>query len=211
MDAYHLEDRLHWGLNRVANVIGRDTEAFRPKGLSSPLHQSNRYLRLPAAFSRADGNFNQPMEYGDALWRGYFDAAYTRVGDYLVQDKGIWFVVAQARLLPILCVKANTVISVVRPTSAMSPTDGSANDVACSQVVSRWPASWLGIHVEGRSPTRLPGDTAIPTSIVLLPAVHGRILLPTDIITDSHGNSAMVIAAELGDFGWRLNIRRITT
>jgi hypothetical protein len=47
--------------------------------------------------------------------------------------------------------------------------------------------------------------------IALLPSVHGQILQPQDIITDEHGTSGIVIAAELSDLGWRLNVRRNTT
>jgi hypothetical protein len=79
------------------------------------------------------------------------------------------------------------------------------------EVISGWPVSQLGAGAEGRSPAGLPGDTAIPNWITLIPSVHGKILQPTDIVTDDLGISGIVVAAELSSLGWRLNIRQVTT
>jgi hypothetical protein len=212
MDVDHLQDRLYWGLNRTASILGRVTDAYRPHGAADPLDRSNRYLQLPAAFSRSDGNFAQPTGYGVAVWRGHFDASYTRTGDYLVQEHDIWFIAAQQSLLPILCVKTNRLISITRQ---QTPTTGAYNDAgnvnSAINVISRWPASLLGISTEGRSPTQLPGDTKIPTVTALLPSIHDQVVRPADIVTDEDGNTGIVVAAELSDLGWRLNVRSVTT
>lgn len=212
MDADHLQDRLYWGLNRAANVLGRVTDAYRASGVSDPLDRSNRYLQLRAAFSRVDGNFTQPVGYGIGVWRGYFDASYTRVGDYLVREHDVWFIAAQHCLLPVLCVKTNRVITITRQ---VTPITGTSYDLASANstisVISRWPASLLGTGTEGKSPTGLPSDTAIPNVIALLPATHDQVLQPTDIVIDEHGTTGIVVAAELSDLGWRLNVRHVTT
>ena len=57
------------------------------QGVSEPMAPRNRFLRLRAAFTAPDGRFARPNGYGDALWYGIFDAAYTRPGDYLVQAR----------------------------------------------------------------------------------------------------------------------------
>jgi hypothetical protein len=212
MDVDRLQDRLHWGLNRAANMMGRMTDAYRPIGVSDPLDRSNRYLQLRAAFSRADGNFGRAIGYGVAIWRGIFDASYTRVGDYLVQDHDIWFIAEQQCLLPILCVRTNRVISITRqitPSTETSPNTVNANSMIT--VISQWPASVLGTGAEGKSPTGLPGDTTIAKSIALVPSVHGQIVLPTDIVTDDLGINSVVVAAELTSLGWRLIVRQVTT
>jgi hypothetical protein len=212
MDADQLQDRIYWGLNRVANILGRATDAYRPKGVSDPIKRSNRYLRLPAAFSRADGNFAQSNVYGTALWRGHFDGSYTRVGDYLQQGTDLWFIASLQHLLPILCVKTNRVISITRQTA---PATGAEGDIpvlnSTLKIISKWPVSILGVSTDGKTPTHLPGDTAVPSVIALLPAVHGQIVQPTDMVTDERGTNAIVVAAELSDFGWRLNVRQATT
>jgi hypothetical protein len=212
MDARHLQDRVHWGMNRAANILGHITDAYRPSGTSNPLNRSNRYLRLPAVFSRVDGNFDRSIGYGVGVWRGYFDASYTRVGDYLVQDSEVWFIAEQQSLLPVLCVKANRVISVSRHTA---PIVGTANvptpSNAMFDVISGWPVSQLGTGTEGRSQARLPGDTAIPNWITLVPSIHGQIFQPSDIVTDDLGTNGIVVATELSNLGWRLNVRQVTT
>jgi hypothetical protein len=212
MDADHLQDRLDWGLNRAANIVGRVTDAYRPVGNSDPLDRSNRYLRLRAAFSRADGNFTRAIGYGVAIWRGMFDASYTRVGDYLVQDHDIWFIAEQHYLLPILCVRTNRIISITRQATPSTETStGAVNSNSMVTVISQWPASVLEAGTEGKSPTGLPGDTTIAKSITLVPSVHGEIVLPTDIVTDDLGVNSVVLAAELSNLGWRLIVRQVTT
>ena len=212
MDVDRLQDRLYWGLNRMANIVGRVTDAYRANGVSDPLDRSNRFLQLHAAFSRADGNFAQPVGYEVAVWRGYFDDSYTRVGDYLAHKHEVWFIAAQHSLLPVLCIRTNRVISITRQ---IIPTTGTSTSPATTtvsiNVISQWPASVLGTGTEGRPITQLPGDTRIPTAIALLPATHGQILQPADVVTDELGSTSIVVAAELSDLGWRLNIRAITT
>jgi hypothetical protein len=212
MDVDHLQDRLYWGLNRMANKVGRVTDAYRANGVSDPLDRSNRFLQLHAAFSRADGNFTQPVGYETAVWRGYFDASYTRVGDYLVHRHEVWFIAAQHSLLPVLCVRTNRVLSVTRQTVATIGTSIAPTTATSSiNVISQWPASVLGTGTEGRSETQLPGHTRIPTATALLPATHGQIFQPADVVTDEHGASNIIVAAELSDLGWRLNVRAVTT
>jgi hypothetical protein len=212
MDVDHLQDRFYWGLNRTANVLGCETDAYRPIGDSNPIDRPNRYMRLRAAFSRADGNFSQPVGYGIALWRGYFDASYTRVGDYLVQGNDIWFIAAQRSLMPVLCIKANRVISIKR---LLDPANGGPDDATVPNstiaIISRWPASMLGINAEGKPSTHLPGDTTTPNVIALLPSTHEQILRPTDIVTDDQGSHGIIVAAERSDLGWRLNVRQVST
>ena len=213
MEVGHLQDRLYWGLNRTANILGRVTDAYRPVGVSEPVSRSNRYLQLRAAFSRADGNFDQAVGYGVALWRGHFDASYTNVGDYLVQGDETWFIASQQSLLPVLCVKTNRVISISRQLSPSTgttydPTTGATSPIS---VISRWPVSMLGTGTEGKSTAQLPGDTGIPSCIVLLPSVHEQILQPADIVVDEYGMRGVIVASELSGLGWRLNIRQVTT
>jgi hypothetical protein len=212
MNEFHLQDRLYWGLNRAANVLGRATDAYRSRGTANPLERSNRYLQLRAAFSRTDGRFTQAVGFGVAVWNGYFDASYTRVGDYLVQNHDVWFVAAQQSLLPVLCVKTNRVISITRQ---VAPATGNSYDLVSTDatvtVISRWPASILGVSTEGKSPTHLPGDTVVPTMIALLPSIHQQFVQPTDIVIDERGSTSIVVAVELSDLGLRLNIRHVST
>ena len=146
MDPAWLTDRVYRGLNAAARKTGADTDAYRPSGATDPLASNNRFLRLRAAFTARDGRFAHPNAYGDALWYGIFDAAYTRPGDYLAQADGVWFIAAQQRLLPVLCVKTNRVVSFSRP-SAPSGTGinkyGGTTATTSRPLLTSWPASVL--------------------------------------------------------------------
>ena len=176
------------------------------------MDRSNRYLRLQAAFSPANGQFDQPVGYGTAMWRGYFDALYTQAGDYLAQGRHIWFVAAQENLLPVLCVKTNRTISIARSVSpSTGDAYGSATPNATKSVISGWPASVLGTHSSDKPPARLPTDISVPSWTILLPPSVPSTVCPGDIITDNDGSTSVVVAAEFSDLGWRLNARLVTT
>lgn len=209
-----LQDLIHRGLNTAARAIGTDTYAFRPSGPVRPLDPVNRFLRMQAAFSPHDGKFTQPAKYGDALWYGVFDAAYTRPGDYLVQDESVWFVAAQQRLLPVLCVLTNRVVSFSRPAAPLATGVNDYGGIIAGTnlpLLTDWPASVLGTKSGGRPETNLPSDVVVPDWNVLLPAVSGVLFLPSDRISDDLGRHAVVTSAELTDLGWRLTARQATT
>jgi hypothetical protein len=214
MKPAELQDRVHRGLNAAARAIGADTDAYRPTGTADPLAATNRYLRLRAAFTARDGEFTRPNAYGDALWYGMFDAAYTRPGDYLVQGDMIWFIAAQYRLLPILCVQTNRFVSFWR---AAGPSSTGVNDYggvvagANTALLTNWPASVLGIVGRGHSSADLPSDSSIPYWTVLLPSPPGQALRPSDLMTDDLGRSAVVAAAELSELGWRVTVKQAIT
>ena len=209
-----LQDRIYRGLNAAARSVGAETHAYRPSGPVHPLHPENRFLRLHAAFSARDGSFSQPSKYGDALWHGVFDAAYTQPGDYLVQGESVWFIAAQHRLLPVLCVLTNRVVSFSRPAAPMATgvnDYGGMITATNAPLLIDWPASVLGAASRGHPDTDLPADVAVPYWDVLLPALPGVVLLPTDLISDDIGRNAVIAAAELTELGWRITARQATT
>jgi len=214
MDSARLEDRIRWGLNVAARATGTTTSAYRPRGAEDPLAAQNRFLRLHAAFSGIDGKFARPNVYGNALWYGVFDAAYTRPGDYLLQHDAIWFIAAQQRLLPVLCVKTNRVISVTRPAAQTSTgvnTYGGVTAANVTPLITNWPASMLLTSRESRPLANLPNESSASLWTVLLPACSGVILQTADLMSDDLGRSGVVATTELTDLGWRLAVRQVTT
>jgi hypothetical protein len=214
MDPAHLQDRIHWGLNVAARAIGIETDAYRPSGVSEPLDPMNRFLRLRAAFTAPDGKFAHPNGYGDALWYGVFDAAYTRPGDYLVQEAATWFVASQQRLLPVLCVRTNRVVSFWRPAAPANTgvnAYGGVTTATNAPLLTNWPANVLGASGRGRPDTDLPSDSSIPYWTVLLPAFPDAILRSSDLMTDDLGRNAVVAATELTELGWRITAKQATT
>jgi hypothetical protein len=214
MDSARLEDRIRWGLNVAARATGATTSAYRPQGAENPLAAQNRFLRLHAAFSGLDGKFARPNGYGNALWCGIFDAAYTRAGDYLVQHDATWFIAAQQKLLPVLCIRTNRVISFTRPAAQASTgvnTYGGVTAATVTPLMTNWPASVLVASREGRPLANLPNDTSVSYWTVLLPACPSIVLQNADLMSDDLGRSGVVATTELTDLGWRLAVRQATT
>ena len=140
-----------------------------PTGLresSEPLAPRNRFLRLRAAFTCTGWQVRASRNaYGDALWYGIFDAAYTRPGDYLVQADSVWFIAAQQRLLPVLCVQTNRIVSFWRPAAPSNTgvnTYGGVTTETNEALLANWPASVLGAAGRGRPNTDLPSDSSSP-------------------------------------------------
>ena len=214
MNGRKLQDRLYLGLGLSARHIGHSADAFRPRGPFNPLDKQNRFLRLPAAFVSAKGNDGRTNVYGEALWHGIFDASYTRAGDYLVLDNGTFFIASQEPLLPILCVKANRTISIVRPdmqTSAAGNAYGGYTSGSSAPLMEGWPASVLGENRSSASSTDLPTDQTIPYWNILLPAVATVILSPGDLITDDLRRTAAIAGTELTNLGWRISAKMAMT
>jgi hypothetical protein len=201
-------------MNVAARATGITTNAFRPRGASDPLSPRNRYLRLPATFTSPDGHFQKPVGYGDALWLGIFDSAYTRPGDYLVQHDGTWFIASQQRLMASLCVRTTRIVTVTRPAAQTNTGVGAYGGVTSSSVTSlldNWPAATLMQSKETHALGSLPANGMAASWIVLLPAIDGVTLRTADLLADDLGRNGTVTATELSQFGWRLIVRQATT
>jgi hypothetical protein len=214
MDSARLEDRIRWGLNVAARATGATTSAYRPRGTEHPLAPRNRFLRLNAAFGNLDGKFARPNGYGNALWCGIFDAAYTRPGDYLAQHDATWFIAAQQKFLPVLCVQTNRVVSFTRPAAQSSTgvnTYGGVTAANVTPLMTNWPASVLAESREGRPLADLPNDTSVSLWTVLLPVFPGIVLQTADLMSDDLGRNGVIATTELTSLGWRLAVRQATT
>lgn len=214
MNERKLQDRLYLGLGRSARYVGQWAEAFRPRGAFNPLDKQNRFLKLPAAFSSAKGKDSGTNAYGDPLWHGIFDGSYTRTGDYIVLDSRVFFVASQDPLLPILCVRTNRTINIVRPdvqgTTAANHYGGYTS-AGSAILMKAWPASLLGENRSGASIAGLPADQTVPYWSVLVPSVSNVFVSPGDMITDDMGRTAVITGSELTNLGWRLSAKLATT
>ncbi len=214
MDQATLLDRLRWGMNIAARTMGAVTDLYRPQGPLGPLDPTHRVLRMHAAFTPRKGGVLTSNVYGDALWHGIFDAAYTQAGDYLVQPGRTMFIATQQGLAEPLCVQTNRQVTMAR---AIPPGTLGANEygglIQGNTVVllEDWPASVLGVNDTGNPTAGLPSDVSVPYWTVLMPAWAGIILQTGDLFSDDLGRSAIVAAAELTEMGWRLAVKQAST
>ena len=192
---YGAQDAMARGLGVAARSIALTTDVYCPRGVSAPLVPGNRMVRLHAAFTGADIGFKRSNGYGDAVWFGLFDTAYTKPGDYLVQNDTIWFVAAQPPLMPALVVRADRTVTFSR---APAPKLTGVNDYGgvtranAVPVLTCWPASITGIHRGPDPEAKLPGDTMEAQWTVLLPGASGAVLLMGDLMRDDLGRDGVV-------------------
>jgi hypothetical protein len=205
------QDFVSRGLGIAAQAMGLTTDVYRPAGPTAPMSARNRLVRLHAAFTDADARFSRPPGYGDAIWYGLFDTAYTRSGDYLRQNDDVWFVASQPRLMPALCVRADRIVSFARPvtTRTIGAAGYSGVELGESQLLLRdWPASLIGATGVARTQGRLPADGGMTEGVVLLPVTPGVHLEPGDVMLNELARRSVVVATELTELGWRLAVRQ---
>lgn len=204
-----LRDRIAAGLGKAALKLGIATDAYRPSSAATPLALRNRFLRLPVAFHVGRG-FDTPATHGTPLWQAMLDSAYTKPGDYLAQGAETWFIAAQPRLLPVLCVKTNRTVSFTR---AVAPDRVGPSSYAGMQramlrpLLTDWPASMLASGTARNAGTPLPADLPAMQWSVLLPGFPAVVLHAGDRMADDIGRAGIVISADLTDLGWRLSVR----
>jgi hypothetical protein len=209
MNGVTLQDRIWRGMGVAARHIGSPYAVFRPRDGTAPLGPRNKIITLNAAFSPGDGRFQHGPGYGDTLWAGALDAAYTAPGDYLQGPAGVFFIACQLPLLPLMCVKTNRVVTVTRQAAVQSGGYSGVTAAGATVVLSGWPASVVALTT--RASGSLP-ETRFGNWSVLLPALPAALpgaLQVADIVLDDEGRVFMIGAAEASDLGWRLTVREV--
>ena len=207
-------DAIRRGLGQAARGTGDWCDLYRAPSADTPLSADNRILRLPAAFV-ALNNPRAAVSYGTAVWQGIFDAAYARPGDYVVGGDGVFYVASMPRLGPVLCVKTNRTVSLLRPAAqVMAGVSRYGGVLAAAPVplMTAWPASVLTRQRDGGRGA-LPGDApGLPGGAggweILMPGTPGVLLRPGDLVSDDLGRSGVLSATELTALGWRLFARQ---
>lgn len=206
MDAAKLRNKVYIGYGKAAQRIGYVAQQFRAASAFNPL-QTTPLQSLNASFT-TNFNYSAPNKYGQATWFGVFDGRQFVVGDFLSSpEDGVFFVAAMQTTLPIYCVQANRIISVLR--TSQSDSGGvigyggttAENEVA---LMTGWPASILNGTKGEKSPVNLPADAKTPWYLLLFPSYGDIILRTSDVITDDIGRRYIVSSAELTDMGWRV-------
>jgi hypothetical protein len=178
---------------------------FRPNGPRDPM--GGPALGSIAALFSQDNNVQMPNLYGNDVWHAWLDGTQTQVGDILSGTR-TFFIVAQQPLLPILAVEAPRLVEILRPfhqtAFGFSPLYGGDTPAQETVVMSQWPASILQGMRGGNEDAALPDEVKAPGWNILLPAVPGILLHPSDVVVDELGRRFTIASPELTSFGWRL-------
>ncbi len=202
-----LQDRIAAGYGIAARRLGVEMDVYRPRDAGPALAARNRAIRLPVLLREPDGA-------ADAPWQAMADNAYTRVGDYLVQQDRCWFVIRQPRLAPLICMAANRVVSLSRAIAARQiGEDGYAGlrRDALRPLLNLWPAAMVPAAAQRAPAAHLPMDHPPAPWTVLLPAPPGITIAAGDRLTDDLGRTGIVSSADLTAEGWRLAVREATS
>lgn len=220
MDAARLQAKVYAGYGKSAQRIGYAFTVYRPT-TSSPAIAPGNIVGSPinATFTpRSSGfKFDITSDYTKPLFHGMFDATNVQVGDYLTAaGHGTYFVIEKPDQAPLLCVQCNNVVSIIRAASSSSPGKQPYMGVSPSTettILSSWPASVI-YDARGRSSgAQLPMDEMNPYFFVLLPALAGLDIRPSDIITDANSPARhyIVASSEKSPLGWRINAHYVVT
>lgn len=216
MTAARILDRVQFGYGKAASKLGLSHTLYRPTAALTPALSPLCFMRrdVPFAVSQTpDAAFSRPAKYGSAIAFALMDVRGTRGsdvrgGDYIVGPTGTWFVASLEQLTIPMVIECNAVVSVARPagnvTPGIGPYGGRKNSTDVP-LMAGWPASVLlgGRTQAGRAD--LPADVQAKGFQILLPAWPGVTLRTSDRVTDDAGRAFTLGAAELSDFGWRLD------
>ena len=203
MDAVRLKDIVARGLGTAAQKLGSIFVVFRPAGNADPLSEKNRVIRLFAAFEPESG---EPKRQTGPVWRGIFDSAYTRPGDYLVGEQQTFFIACQATALPAECVLINRVVSIVRPMASGQAGYSGLFASSAGSILSGWPVNVTSSA--GGSALGLAGRGRFGRSIMLFPPCSISVCTD-DVVSDDAGYSFVVEQAEANPLGWRMTLKQV--
>ncbi|WP_039661539.1 MULTISPECIES: hypothetical protein [Pantoea] len=212
MDAHQLAAKVSQGNGKAAKRLGVIARHYRATSPFNPLEAQP--LRQISASFVTDYGYMRAARFGQAIRIGIFDAEGFGAGDMLVSDEGTFYVAAMPLLQPILCVRAERLVSIRR--TAQAGNDAGLQDYGGTTVanerliMSGWPASVLLNRGGEHSPLKLPGETRSAWHNILLPAFSGVSLHAGDFITDEAGHRFVISGTELTEMGWRLTALQVT-
>jgi len=216
MNSQILQDRIYRSAGRAAAHIGAPHDLLRPANTLEPLAPPNRILKLNAQFLPLGGRHTHPVVFGENLWEGIFDAAYSRPGDLLrnIDNGTVHFIAAQQPLLPVLCVHAARRLVITRAAAASTPglnAYGATVTATDTVLASDWPAAIVVGGGQGTGQSGIAADVPAGTWQILLPVSLNVALRIGDRLTDDLGRIAVIATAELTDLGWRLQAQQANT
>jgi hypothetical protein len=213
MDASQLAARVNQGNGKAAKRLGTIARHYRAITPFSPL-KTEPLQQLTASFT-TDYGYMRSARFGQAARIGIFDAAGFEVGDVLVSpEAGTFYVAAMPLLQPILCVKAERLITLRRAALGNNSKGVQAygGTTAATEriILADWPASILIGRSGQHSPLTLPGENRSAWYGILMPAFQDLHIHTGDFVTDDTGLRYVITGTELTDMGWRVTAMRVT-
>lgn len=213
MNEARLQQVLGKGYAIAAERVGGTFELYRPSAADSVIVPINM---IAASFKAGIANygggfkFDKPDTHKDHYNNGLLDTRIAQKFDYLVADRGTWFVAQLEPIKPCLLVRCDRIISVLRPGSGVPCGAVGLADyggtTASSEValMEGWPAALFDTGGKARGLAGLPVDVGAPSVEIMLPSWDGVLVRPSDFVTDDLGRRYTIKGAELTTFGWKI-------
>lgn len=187
MDGDLIQQKIHSGLAKAAQRLGRAHLHYRPTLALSPIGEGSLLGSVLATFTTKGSWYPFSTSSGpeNRTFHALVDGAAVAVGDYLVREDGTFFIAEVGHIAPILAYKCNITASIRRPgqPSAVG-LNGYGGDIPAQETVlaAGWPIPLLA-GTKG-SHGALPSDPNTSSFSAVLPPIPGVTLQPGDIIVD---------------------------
>lgn len=207
MDQAGISRKVNRGYGIAARFLGNPFTQYRPVDPLAPLN--NPLGSLMADFDTNPGfTYAAPSKFNNPVYYGLFDATNVQTNDYLIADRGTWYVAGMEPNKPVLCVGCNRTATFWHlgpspPSPAFYGGDIQRDRV---RIMVDIPISELnGTKGERNAAEQMPTDSRMQWSQVLVPALPGVTLRESDRMTDDLGRNFVLSACELTSLGWRLS------
>ena len=214
MDGVRLSDRLAYGAGCTARRVGFLHDAYRPNAPAAPMELAKRFLRLPVAFVLPGGSVSAPNGFGVPFRQAWADWSYLQTGDYLQGPEGIFFIAEIELPKPMLVVRTNTTVSMIRPAAPVFAGLNQYNAILPGTeniLISDFPANLVRGGVSDRTHVGLPDDTKIPGFTALIPRVNGVQPRVADILLNNAEQRYVVNGIEQIFGIWRISLNQAVT
>jgi hypothetical protein len=200
----------------IGSTMGAPYAQFRATNGAQPTSGGNRIATL-ACWITADmeGKARLPEAFAKPIVYGQFDPTLAQVGDYLIGQRGTFFVASINPPDPMQLVRCNRTASFFDTTkfTAKGLNTGYGGDIEGSetQLAAGWPC-WMERGTKGdRGDANLPGDAKLPWFNVIVPNIPGVILRNNLILLSDQGFRHIISSVEQSPLGQRLVVKLATT
>lgn len=213
MNEARLKEVLGKGYAIAAKNVGSTFSLYRPSAIDSVIEPGNiissAFFAGVAAYG-SDFRFDKPDIHKDHYNNGLLDIRVAHKFDYLVAERGTWFIAQMEPIKPCLLVRCDRTISIGRtggdvPCGTVGLASyGGATAASELPLMTGWPAALSEVGSKARGNAGLPIDVGAPTAEIMMPAWPDVIIQAADTAIDDLGRRYTIKSAELSTFGWKL-------
>ncbi len=219
-----IQNRIYYGYGKAAIRLGTSHAVYRSSNGITPI-QSGNLLGSQLVSMDTDLKYTKSRAYGDYTW--YFlpqDGQGTTLFalqnyDYMVGGTTTYFIIdilPDDRLSPPICVECNAIISIVAPTSSLTPGINPYQQYQVgvgTQILLNCPASITANSGKSDNNLKLPTSCRLPFYNINIPDFDDVLVQTGDVLTDDSQRTMIIVSAERTKnvMGFRLIAAEVAT